>query len=69
MQLAQSAGLTVAQIEAALQGKKMDIDGQERRLITEAAIDRKNASDARARGDEAPGSGGAFNAGDEANAS
>jgi ParB-like chromosome segregation protein Spo0J len=63
MQLAQTAGLTLAQIEAALQGEQIKVDSQERRQITEIATDLKVAREARARGEDAPGSGGSFNAG------
>jgi hypothetical protein len=64
LQLAQKEGLTIAQIEAALQGKQMEIDSGERKQLTEAALEQKIARDARARGDEPAGSGGSFSAGD-----
>jgi hypothetical protein len=49
--------------QAMLEGKKMDIAHKERSLVAEAAIDRQNADDARAHGEEPGGSGGDFNAG------
>lgn len=65
IELASDEGLTIEQLKTELAKVGLQEEGKERRLVSEAAIDRKNAQEARQRGEEAPGSGGAFNAGDD----
>lgn len=67
IELAQKGEITIEELKALVTTKRMEIDSKERSLVTEAAIDSKNAREARERGDEPGGSGGNFNAGDDDN--
>lgn len=61
--LAEKGDLTLAELRAMLESKKLDNDAQDRRLVAEAAIDNANAEKARAAGEQPGGSGGSVNAG------
>lgn len=61
--LATKGDLKLEELRTMLSAKKIDTDSKERMLVAEAAIDRQNAQDARAHGEEPGGSGGSFNEG------
>lgn len=58
LKLIQKDGVDMAQIQAMLAGKKLDTDSRERLFAAEAAIEQRNAAEARAAGQEPSGSGG-----------
>lgn len=58
LKLIQKDGVDMAQIQAMLAGKKLDTDSRERLFAAEAAIEQRNAAEARAAGVEPTGSGG-----------
>lgn len=63
MRMAESRDLTMAQVQALLAGKKMDIDSKERTFAAELGAEQMLAQEARARGEEPAGSGGYVSAG------
>lgn len=65
LELATQGDMTLAELRAHLEGKKMEIDSKERTMVAEAALERENAAEARARGEKPSGSGGYFSAGED----
>lgn len=63
LKLVQKDGVDMAQVQALLQGKQIDVDSKERIFAAEAAIERDNADRAAAAGVEPQGSGGYISAG------
>lgn len=63
LKLIQKEGVDLARVEAMLGIKKLDTDSKERLFAAEAAIEQRNAEEARARGDQPEGSGGYISAG------
>lgn len=66
MKLIQKDGVDMAKVEAMLQGKALDLGSRERIFAAEAAVEQRNADDARAHGEEPRGSGGYISAGGNA---
>lgn len=62
--LIQRDGVDMAKVQAMLEGKKIDTDSKERTFAAEAAIEARNAREARASGHEPTGSGGFISSGD-----
>jgi hypothetical protein len=62
---AQSKDISLAQIEAMFATKKLEVGSKERQLAAEIGVERRNAEEARARGDEPTGSGGSVSMGVE----
>lgn len=62
--LAQKGEITIAQLQTMLQGKQIDNQHKERMMVGEAAIERENAREDRAHGEQPEGSGGYFSAGE-----
>lgn len=63
LKLIQKDGVDMAQVQALLAGKSIDVDSKERMFAAEAAIERENADRAAAQGVEPTGSGGFISAG------
>jgi len=63
LKLVQKDGVDLKQIDAMLQGKALDLNSKERMFAAEAAMEARNAAEARARGEEPTGSGGFISAG------
>lgn len=63
IELSTHGDLTLAQLQTMLQAKEMDGQAKERMMVSEAAIEAKNAADAKARGEEPSPSGGYFSEG------
>lgn len=63
LKLIQKDGVDMARVEALMQSKAIDIDHKERLFTAEAAIEARNAQDARAHGEQPQGSGGYISAG------
>lgn len=62
-ELAHKGDITVAELQAMLSREKLHIDSKERMMVSEAAIERQNADEERARGEQPTGSGGFFSEG------
>lgn len=63
IELSQKGELSLEELRTMLAAKKLDNESKERMMVAEAAIDRANAAEARAAGEEPGGSGGNFNEG------
>jgi Ca2+-binding EF-hand superfamily protein len=63
--LAAKGEISMEELRTQLHLKDKEIAGQERQLVTEAAIERQNAREAREHGEEPTGSGGSFSMGEE----
>lgn len=63
LKLIQKDGVDLAKLETMLGIKKIDTDSKERIFAAEAAIEQRNAQEARARGEKPEGSGGYISAG------
>lgn len=64
LELAISGDISMEELKTRLAETKLKTDSSERQMITEAAIERQAAEEARAAGDEPTGSGGSFSMGD-----
>ncbi len=68
IQLATTGDLTLEELNNRLQIKDLDNQHKERMMVSEHALEKKDAEEARARGEEPDGSGGYFSAGEEGKA-
>ncbi len=65
MEMQARGEISMEEMRTKIAEKQIDVEAGDRRMITEAALERRMAAEARARGDEPAGSGGNFSAGEE----
>ncbi len=65
LELAEKGDLTLEELRTHLATEGLKQEGKERMMLAEAAMEKRNAAEARERGEQPQGSGGYFSAGDE----